>query len=59
MSVLPCLIDVLDTTWYDSVCQWHAPGTPISFTNTSAHHVITESVEIGVKNPHPKPLTCM
>jgi hypothetical protein len=39
---------VLDTTLYDIVCQslaagrWFSPGTPVSFTNKTDRHEITE-----------------
>ena len=39
---------VLDTTLYDWVCQWLAvclwfsPGTPVSSTNKTDHHDLTE-----------------
>jgi hypothetical protein len=33
---------VLDTTLCDKVCQWFSPGTPVSSTNKTDHHGITE-----------------
>jgi hypothetical protein len=39
---------VLDKTLYEKVCQWHAtgwwfsPGTPVSSTNKTDHHDVTE-----------------
>ena len=39
---------VLDTTLFDKVCQslatglWFSPGTPVSSTNKTEHHDITE-----------------
>jgi hypothetical protein len=47
---------VLDTTLCDEVCQWLAtgrlfsPGTPVSCTNKTDHHIITES---GIKYHKP------
>ena len=49
--------DVLDTTLCDEVCQWLAAGrwfslsTPVSSTNKTDHHDITEILlKIGVKH---------
>ena len=33
---------VLEITLYDKVCQWFSPGTPVSSTNKTDHHDITE-----------------
>jgi len=33
---------VLDTTLCDKVCQWFSPGTPVSSTNKTDRHGITE-----------------
>jgi hypothetical protein len=33
---------LLDTTLCDKVCQWFSPGTPVSSTNKTDHHGITE-----------------
>jgi hypothetical protein len=35
-------LGVLDTTLCDQVCQWFSPGTPVSSTNKTDHHDITE-----------------
>ena len=57
------LRDVLDTTLCDKVCQWlmagqwFSPGTPVSSTNKTDHHDITEillKVALNTKlNPNP------
>jgi len=45
---IPLMRGVLDTTVCDKVCQWfaagrwHSPSIPISFTNETDHHDITE-----------------
>jgi len=45
---IPLRQGVLDTTLCDQVCQWLAagqwfsPGTPVSSTNNTDHHDITE-----------------
>jgi hypothetical protein len=51
---------VLDTTLCDKVClwlaagQWFSLGTPVSSTNKTDHHDITENVvESGVKHHNP------
>jgi len=53
---------VLETTLCDQVCQWLAagrwfsPGTPVSSTNKTDRHDITEiCFESGVKHHKPKP----
>ena len=33
---------VLDTTLCDQVCQWFSPGPPVSSTNKTDRHGITE-----------------
>ena len=34
--------DVLDTTICNKICQWFSPGTPVTSTNKTDHHNITE-----------------
>ena len=55
---------VLDTTLCDKVCQrlvtgrWFSPGTPVSFTNKTDHHYITEillKLALNTINPPKKP----
>ena len=47
---IPTRRDVLDTTLCDEACQWLAtgrwfsPGTPVSFTNKTDRHDITEKL---------------
>ena len=43
---------VLDTTLCDKVAAglWFSPGTPVSSTNKTDYHDITEYVESGVKH---------
>ena len=35
--------------------RWFSQGTPISSTNKTDCHNITESVESGIKHPNPNP----
>jgi hypothetical protein len=43
---------VLNTTLCDKVCQWLSPGTPVSSTNKTDHHDITEILlKSGFKHP--------
>jgi len=52
---------VLDTTLCDQVCQWLAtgqwfsPGTPVSSTNKTDHHDITEKVALNTITPWKRP----
>jgi len=36
------MVGVLDTTLCDKLCQWFSPGTPVSSTNKTDRHDITE-----------------
>ena len=65
ISFLALRRGVLDATLCDKVCQWLAagrwfsPGTPVSSTNKTNHHNITENIiesESGVKLHNPNPL---
>ena len=53
---------VIDTTLCDQVCQWPAagrwfsPGTPVSYTNKTDHHDITEILLKVALNTIPYPL---
>jgi hypothetical protein len=60
LSESPSWRGVLDTTLCDEVCQrlatgqWFSPGTPVSSTNKTDRHDITEIfVESGVKHHKP------
>jgi hypothetical protein len=53
---------VLDTTLCDKVChvlaagRWFYPGTPVSSTNKTDHHYITDillKVALNTINPNP------
>ena len=56
---------VLDTTLCDKVCQWlvaglwFSPGTPVSFTNKTDHHIIAEILLKVVLNTITIPPECV
>ena len=53
---IPLRRGVLDTTLCDKVCQWFSLGSPVSFTNKTDCHEITEimlKVELNTMNVKP------
>jgi hypothetical protein len=46
---MPITTDVVGTTLScDKVCQWFSPGPPVSSTNKTDHHDITEILLLQV-----------